>query len=123
MGLIDYHRGDVEIQEWDSTTRDVFEFVRDQIAQVWPGVAVDHIGSRAVPACRARTTWDVMVLPDAPAAIDALGLEHARGYRPERRFFVGAVQHEERVTNVHVYMIPGGADEAVRFLRRRCGRA
>ena len=120
MELIDYHRGEVEIQERDSTTRDVFEFVRDQIAQVRPGVAVEHIGSSAVPGMPGKNYVDVMVLPDDPAAIDAtaaaidgLGLKHARGYRPERPFFVGAVQHDERVTNVHVYVIPGGADEAI----------
>lgn len=120
MELTGYHRGDVEIHEWDPATRDVFEFVREQIARVLPGVAVEHIGSSAIPGMPGKNYVDVMVLPNGSAAtgataaaIDGLGLEHARGYRPERPFFVGAVRHDEMATNVHVYVIPAGVDEAI----------
>ena len=120
MELTDYHRGDVEVHAWDPTTPEVFEFVRTKIAEVLPGVRVEHIGSSAVPGMPGKNYVDVMVLPEDPAAlggtaaeIDRLGLEHARGYRPERPFFVTAAQHDSRATNVHVYVIIDGADEAI----------
>lgn len=101
------------------TPNEIFEFVRARIATKLPETAVEHIGSSSVPGMPGKGYVDVMVLPSDATEIahvvrelEALGLQHARGSRPERPFFLAAVQHNGRVTNVHVHVIISESDEA-----------
>lgn len=119
MELTDYQRGDVQVNEWDPSAVEVFTFVHDQISASLPDMGVEHIGSTSVPGLPGKGYVDVMVLPGDQNAIthatrelERLGLAHARGSRPERPFFVGAVRHDSGTTNVHVHVILAESDEA-----------
>lgn len=119
MEFTSYQRAKAQVRDWDPTAREVFEFVRARVLAQLPDAAVEHIGSSSVPGMPGKGHVDVMVLPDSEAEIpsvasglEQLGLQHARGSRPDRPFFLGAVEHRAEVTNVHLHVIVAGSDEA-----------
>lgn len=119
MEFTEYEREEAQLRDWDSSALEIFEFVRARIATKLPETTVEHIGSSSVPGMPGKGYVDVMVLPSdateiahAVRELEALGLQHARGSRPERPFFLAAVQHNGRVTNVHVHVIISESDEA-----------
>lgn len=119
MEFTEYRREDAQVRDWDPSSLDVFEFVRSRIAAELPDVTVEHIGSSSVPGMRGKGYVDVMVLPATEDEIGAvagglerLGLQHARGSRPARPFFLAAIEEGSQVTNVHVHVIVAGSDEA-----------
>lgn len=119
MEFTDYRRGDVEVHDWDPFALEVFEFVRGRAMAELPDAGIEHIGSSSVPGMRGKGSVDVMILPagegeiaSAAAGLERLGLQHARGSRPWRPFFLGAVARDVQVTNVHVHVIVDGSDEA-----------
>lgn len=119
MEFTEYRRGDAQVRDWDLSALEVFEFVRGRIANELPDAGVEHIGSSSVPGMRGKGYVDVMVLPAgegeiafAAGELERLGLQHARGSRPGRPFFLGAVERNSRATNVHMHVIAAGSDEA-----------
>jgi len=119
MEFTSYRRAEAQVRDWEPATREVFEFVRGQVVAQLPDVAVEHIGSSSVPGMPGKGYVDVMVLPVSAAEIgsvssglEQLGLQHARGSRPDRPFFLGAVERGARVTNVHLHVIVADSDEA-----------
>ena len=120
MKLIDYERHEVEVGDWDPTALEVFAFVRDSLAVALPDHGLEHIGSTSVPGLRGKGIVDVMVLArdDADTAtiaerLVALGLQHARGSRPERPFLLGGVDRDGATTYIHIHVIRARSDEAI----------
>ena len=120
MKLIDYERHEVEVRDWDPTALEVFAFVRDSLVVALSDHEIEHIGSTSVPGLRGKGIVDVMVLApdDADTAtiaerLVALGLQHARGPRPERPFLLGGVDRDGARTYIHAHVIRAGSDEAI----------
>ncbi|HJQ24756.1 MAG TPA: GrpB family protein [Blastocatellia bacterium] len=91
-------------------------------------LAVEHIGSTAVPGCGGKGYIDLLVLyPEglldaAKAALDALGYQRQPGREPfpeERPMRVGCVESSGRRYPVHAHVVAANDPEAERLLAFR----
>jgi GrpB-like predicted nucleotidyltransferase (UPF0157 family) len=86
-----------------------------------PAVAVEHMGSTAVPGCAGKGVIDLMLLyPEgrlqaAKDVLEALGFQRQTTRDPfpeERPMRVGAVDHAGSTFRLHVHVIAAAAPEA-----------
>jgi GrpB-like predicted nucleotidyltransferase (UPF0157 family) len=83
-----YEHGTATFADSDPRAPQVAQLLIDAIQQRDPRVAVEHIGSTAVPGCRGKgvidlaVTYNAGVLEPAKAAVDALGFQKQTGRDP-----------------------------------------
>jgi GrpB-like predicted nucleotidyltransferase (UPF0157 family) len=98
-----------------------------------PSVAVEHIGSTAVPGCAGKGIVDLMIpagdgeMETVKELLDRLGFQRQPGpdaFPENRPMRVGTWQHEGETFLLHVHVVPAGSPEVDdrRFLRA-CLRA
>jgi GrpB-like predicted nucleotidyltransferase (UPF0157 family) len=106
----------------DSRAATVAPRVAGWITARVPAVAVEHIGSTAVPGCAGKGVVDLMVvcpegqLDAAKQALDALGFQRQTSREPwpeERPMRIGALEHDGQVFRLHVHVIPADSPEVV----------
>jgi GrpB-like predicted nucleotidyltransferase (UPF0157 family) len=75
-------------EDYDPRAPQIAQFLIDAIEQRDPRIAVEHIGSTAIPACRGKGVIDLAVtyasgdLEPAKQALDALGFQKQSGRDP-----------------------------------------
>jgi GrpB-like predicted nucleotidyltransferase (UPF0157 family) len=83
-----YEHGAATFADYDPRAPKVAQLLIDAIQQRDPRIAVDHVGSTAVPGCRGKGVIDLAVtynagdLEPAKAAVDALGFQKQSGREP-----------------------------------------
>jgi GrpB-like predicted nucleotidyltransferase (UPF0157 family) len=130
-----YHHDDpaspvLQVVSYDPRTPRVAKVVSELIAQQVGTVAVEHIGSTAVPECDGKGIVDLMIVvaPEARMALVAglrqLGFQSQSGglqHPDERPMLEGALQFEGARFRIHVHIVPSGSPEpeALRRFRDR----
>jgi len=94
--------------------------VGGMIREKVPGVAVEHIGSTAVPGCAGKGVIDLLIpyendgLEPIKRALQELGYQRQSSKAPfpeDRPMRVGCIRHEGHTFRLHVHVVPAGSDE------------
>lgn len=113
---------------WDPLAPEVASRVAALIHARLPEVAVEHVGSTAVPGCAGKGVIDVLLryppddLAAAREALDDLGFQHQGGRNPwpeERPMRVGSLRHEGKVFQIHVHVVAEDDPDSVDLIRFR----
>lgn len=109
-------RSTVDLVEYSPAWAQAFAIERPRVAEVFGSsvVAIEHIGSTAVPGLVAKPTIDIAVgLNEIAALFPNVGALEALGYefRPEARFndthwFLRRIEDDERTHHLHVVELP-----------------
>jgi GrpB-like predicted nucleotidyltransferase (UPF0157 family) len=128
-----YRHSPVECLDYDSRAPEVVTRVAPLIIEGLPGVAVEHIGSTAVPGCRGKGVIDVMALYPAAALqsvkdrLEVLGFQRQTTRDPfpeDRPMRLGAIDYEGATFRLHVHVISLASPEAGEMrMFRDCLRA
>ncbi len=106
--------------EWPA--RFAAEATRLRDALVMAPLAIEHLGSTAVPGLAGKPVLDIGVavasIHDADACIapmQSLGYEYRGPYGddPQRRYYVRSDDHGVRIAHVHMYVLPARAWDAM----------
>jgi GrpB-like predicted nucleotidyltransferase (UPF0157 family) len=98
------------------------------ITESEPGLAVEHVGSSAVPQCDGKGTLDLLVtyapggLERAKAVLTGLGFQKQTGRDPfpeERLMRVGSLEYEVWRFQIHAHVIARDSAEASELIRFR----
>jgi GrpB-like predicted nucleotidyltransferase (UPF0157 family) len=109
-----------ECREYDPAAVEVACLVSYRILALLPMVAVEHVGSTAVPGCPGKGIVDLVVVYPAgrlelvKAVLEQLGFQPQRhGHRfPETRpMRVGALEHAGKAYRLHVHVVAEGSPE------------
>ncbi len=95
-----------------------------------PGIAVEHVGSTAVPGCAGKGVVDLMIpywdgqLEPVKRTLEELGFQRQSTRNPfpeDRPMRIGSVEHEDRRFRLHVHVVPAssGEPEELRAFRNR----
>ncbi len=115
--ILPYEQMTVRIDEWDPATVDVARQVESLVRARRPDLAVDHIGSSAVPGLPGKNVVDLGIEvdgPDAPgvaALLQDLGFQPTTGPRsfpPTRPLLIGSLDHGGRRYRIHAHVHPRG---------------
>jgi GrpB-like predicted nucleotidyltransferase (UPF0157 family) len=99
---------------YDPAAPAVARLLADTITAVKPDLAVEHIGSTAVPDCAGKGVIDLLVLyqpgdlPQAKRALDRLGFQRQTTRDPfpeDRPMRVGAVAYGSKQYRVHAHVL------------------
>jgi len=102
--------------------------VAELILGLLPGVAVEHIGSTAIPGCDGKGVVDLMLLYEsggldaARRTLDELGFQRHTGpkaHPEERPVRIGSIRHEGEPFRLHVHVIAADAEEVAAQRRFR----
>jgi 5-(carboxyamino)imidazole ribonucleotide synthase len=105
------------IAEWDPATAEVAQRVADLIHEKRPDIAVDHIGSSAVPGLPGKNVVDLGIdveqddVPAVTALLEELGFELMTGPRAfprTRPLLIGSLEHDGRRLPIHAHVHPRG---------------
>jgi GrpB-like predicted nucleotidyltransferase (UPF0157 family) len=105
---------------YDPDAPAVAQVLADAITAAGPGLAVEHIGSTAVPGCAGKGIIDLMVfyppgqLPYAKRALDELGFQRQTTRDPfpeDRPMRVGEVAHGGKRFRVHAHVLAADSPE------------
>lgn len=89
-----------------------------------PGIAVEHVGSTAVPGCAGKGVVDLMIpyregeLPHVKRALEGLGFKRQGTRDPfpeDRPMRVGSLEHGCDPSRLHVHVVPAGSGEPEEF--------
>ena len=89
-----------------------------------PGIAVEHVGSTAVPGCAGKGVVDLVIpyregeLPRVKRALDDLGFQRQGTRYPfpeDRPMRVGSLDHDDDPFRLHVHVVPAGSGEPEEF--------
>lgn len=89
-----------------------------------PGVAVEHVGSTAVPGCAGKGVVDLMIpyregeLSPVKGTLDDLGFRRQSTRDPfpeDRPMRVGSLQHDGNPFRLHVHVVPAESAEPEEF--------
>jgi GrpB-like predicted nucleotidyltransferase (UPF0157 family) len=130
-----YHHDDpaspvLQVARYDRRAPRVAKIVSELIIQQVGAVAVEHVGSTAVPGCDGKGIVDLMIVADPEARITLvaglrqLGFQSQSGglqHPDERPMLEGALQFEGARFRIHVHVVPSDSPEpdAVRRFRDR----
>jgi GrpB-like predicted nucleotidyltransferase (UPF0157 family) len=108
-------------QAYDADAPAVARLLADAITAAGPGLAVEHVGSTAVPGCAGKGIIDLMVLyppghlSRARLVLDELGFQRQSTRDPfpeDRPMRVGVVAHRGKRFRVHAHVLADGSAEA-----------
>jgi GrpB-like predicted nucleotidyltransferase (UPF0157 family) len=98
--------------------------IATRIAEIEPHLAVEHIGSTAVPGCGGKGIVDLVVLygegglDRAKQVLDTLGFQRQTNRNPfpeDRPMRVGAISYAGRVYQLHAHVIRADSSEIVKL--------
>ena len=114
--ILAYEKLPAEVRPYDPRAVEVAERVARMVHERLPGVAVEHIGSTAIPGCGGKGYVDLMIPFSSEAqlhaikdVLEALGFQRqaSRDPFPESRpMRTGALEHEGTKFQLHVHVIP-----------------
>jgi GrpB-like predicted nucleotidyltransferase (UPF0157 family) len=109
---------------YDPRAAEVAERIAQWITARLPAVAVEHIGSTAVPGCAGKGVVDLMViypkgqLAQVKKALDRLGFQRQTvGFlHPETRpMRVGSLEHQGKTFPLHVHVLAASSPEVAQL--------
>jgi GrpB-like predicted nucleotidyltransferase (UPF0157 family) len=115
-----YVQAAASYHDYDARAPAVAAMVADLITGACPSLAVEHIGSTAVPGCAGKGVVDLAVLYPpgllgaAKEALDALGFQRQSTRDPfpeDRPMRLGAVRHEGALFRVHAHVLAPDSPE------------
>jgi 5-(carboxyamino)imidazole ribonucleotide synthase len=115
--ILQYERAPLDVQEWDPGTVEVATEIARMVQASRPDIAVEHIGSSAVPGLPGKNVVDLGIEvppPEVPAITElllALGFQPTTGPRAfpiTRPLFIGAIDHGGRRYRIHAHVHPTG---------------
>jgi GrpB-like predicted nucleotidyltransferase (UPF0157 family) len=95
--------------------------VKEMIWRRLPGVAVEHVGSTAVPGCAGKGVVDLLIpygegeLGPIKDTLEDLGFQRQSTRNPfpeDRPMRVGSVEHDGDTFRLHVHVVPEDSGEA-----------
>jgi GrpB-like predicted nucleotidyltransferase (UPF0157 family) len=126
--IVAYQRQPPVCRDYDPRAPAVADRVGRLIRSALPEVAVEHVGSTAVPGCAGKGVVDLMVLYPAgrleavKEALAALGFQPQAGpnrFPEERPMRLGALAYDGAVFNLHAHVLGASAPEADALRRFR----
>ena len=115
--ILPYRTAPVDLQEWDPGTEAVAIRVAALVNERRPDLAVEHIGSSAVPGLPGKNVVDLGIetdaadVPGVAGLLEELGFERQHGPRafpPTRPLLLGALEHDGREYRIHAHVKPRG---------------
>lgn len=115
-----YQHRPAACRDHDPRTAEVARRVGELVAGRLPGVAVEHVGSTAVPGCPGKGVVDLMVvyppgeLAKARDSLDALGFQRQGGPDPwpeDRPMRVGSFDYDGTLFLLHAHVLAADAPE------------
>jgi GrpB-like predicted nucleotidyltransferase (UPF0157 family) len=109
-----YHIHPPEYRDYDPFAVEVARLVASKILAHLPMVAVEHVGSTAVPECAGKGIIDLVVVYPADRLALVKSVLEGLGFQPQtcghlfpetRPMRVGAIDHEGRTYRLHVHVI------------------
>jgi GrpB-like predicted nucleotidyltransferase (UPF0157 family)/mannose-6-phosphate isomerase-like protein (cupin superfamily) len=119
-----YEKAPAACKDHDLRFLEVAKRVGRWIESHLPAVAVEHVGSTAVPGCAGKGILDLMVLyepgrlVDVRDGLDALGFQRQTGRDPfpeERPMRVGSIEYDGTRFWLHAHVIASDSPEVVEF--------
>jgi 5-(carboxyamino)imidazole ribonucleotide synthase len=116
-----YERLSAEVHEWDPRAVEVAELVAELVRERRPDLAVEHIGSTAVPGLPGKGIVDLSIettpedIPGVVAMLYDLGFGPQPGpdpWPPTRPMPVGSLELEGVPYRIHLHVQPRGGDFA-----------
>ena len=121
LAILPYERRVAGLHAWDPRTREVALSLAELVKTRRPDLAVEHIGSTAVPGLPGKGIVDLSVEAD-PAAIPGIVTDlYALGFGPQpgpdpwppnRPMLVGAVIDDGTEFRIHLHIQPSGGTHA-----------
>ena len=114
-----YERLSAEVHEWDPRTVDVARRVGELVRERRPDLAVEHIGSTAVPGLPGKGIVDLSIettpedIPGVVAMLYELGFGPQPGpdpWPPTRPMPVGSLELDGKLYRIHLHVQPKGGD-------------
>jgi 5-(carboxyamino)imidazole ribonucleotide synthase len=114
-----YDRRTAEVHEWDPRTAEVARRVHDLVRERRPDLAVEHIGSTAVPGLPGKGIVDLSIqtdpadIPGVVAMLYDLGFQPQPGpdpWPPTRPMPVGSYDLDGHRFRIHLHVQPTGGD-------------
>ena len=118
----------VDLRAWDARGPAAANSLVRMLQTALPGIAIEHVGSTAVPGCDGKGIIDLMLLiPDGHlsevcAIIDGMGFQHQSGgkrHPDDRPMREGSFTFDGSVFRLHVHLIPESSAEVDRLRRFR----
>jgi GrpB-like predicted nucleotidyltransferase (UPF0157 family) len=118
----------VDLRAWDARGPAAANSLVRMLQTALPGIAIEHVGSTAVPGCDGKGIIDLMLLipdgrlSDVCAIIDGMGFQPQSGgkrhpdTRPMRE---GSFTFDGSVFRLHVHLIPESSAEVDRLRKFR----
>jgi GrpB-like predicted nucleotidyltransferase (UPF0157 family) len=109
---------------YDPRAPEVARGVSGMIRERMPGIAVEHVGSTAVPGCAGKGVVDLMIpyregeLFPVKKALEDLGFGRQSTSDPfpdDRPMRVGSLNHDGDTFRLHVHVVPAGSGEPEEF--------
>lgn len=116
-----YSNAPASYREYDPLAQEVARAVAEAITRTEPSLAVEHIGSTAVPECGGKGVIDLMMLYPSGGLELAKRILWSFGFQrqttenpfPENRpMRVGTVEYAGKLFRLHVHVICAEAEEA-----------
>jgi GrpB-like predicted nucleotidyltransferase (UPF0157 family) len=123
-----YEDAPAQCHEYDPRAPEVAAWLAEWVRAALPGVAIEHVGSTAVPNCDGKGIVDLLVVyPDGrleavKAALGELGYQPQTSGNPfpeERPMRTGTVMYKGTRYRIHVHVIRDGMPEAEALVRFR----
>jgi len=120
LRILPYERRVAHVADWDPRTAEVAGAIASMIARRRPGLAVEHIGSTAVPGLPGKGIVDLSVEVDPAQIHGVVELLYGLGFQPQpgpdpwpptRPMLVGAVDFDGDEFRIHFHVQPAGGDQ------------
>ncbi len=128
LPILPYERRPAQLLAWDPVLPEVAAGVGALVASAWPGAAVAHVGSSAVPGMPGKNIVDLAVemapelIPAFTDAMLSLGFARQGGsapFPPTRPMLVGAVRHGDAYVRLHLHVLPPARRELAELVGLR----
>jgi len=115
-----YVDGPARFQPYDLNAPLIANLIVARIAEIEPKLAVEHVGSTAVPGCAGKGIVDLVVLygegglDRAKQVLDILGFQRQTTRDPfpeDRPMRVGAISYAGRIYQLHAHVIRADSSE------------
>jgi 5-(carboxyamino)imidazole ribonucleotide synthase len=112
-----YPHEPLAVEEWDPATIEVAARVAALVEERCPNLAVEHVGSSAVPGLPGKNVVDLGIdarpdeIPPLREVLHGLGFVEDTGPRafpPTRPLFLGSIDHDGRRYRIHLHVHPRG---------------
>ncbi len=119
LAILPYERREARVKDWNPRTIEVAERIAAMIRRRRADLAVEHIGSTAVPGLPGKGIVDLSVEVDPEAIPDVVEFLYGLGFGPQpgpnpwpptRPMVVGAVSLDGEEFRIHLHVQPVGGD-------------